>query len=309
MGLLLLRDLFYLLAFVFIVTASYNFFRALEQRRAFKSRIWHLRRNMEVSEVKKEEMDTSFVVRVLRPWMTRWAESLYRSSPEGTKERVGTRLIQAGRPMTTDEFMVLKISALVVLGLLGTFMALALKEPGLLSILLIAAFLLLGVRLPELWLSRAIANRIKRLHRDLPDVLDLLAVSVQAGLGFDGAMQKITEKFHGPVQEEFTQFLKENRVGKPRSEALRDMVLRTGSDDMKSFVATVIQADELGVPLSKVLLIQAEHLRIKRFQRAQEQAMKAPIKMLFPLVFFIFPSMFVVILGPAVVQFAQGFHL
>jgi tight adherence protein C len=136
----------------------------------------------------------------------------------------------------------------------------------------------------------------------LPDVLDLLTVSVEAGLGFDQAVVKVIEKFKGPLAEEFHRTLQEVRMNKPRREALRALADRVGIDDLTAFIAALIQADQLGVSIAKVLRIQSDQMRIKRRQRAEEQAQKASIKMLFPLIFFIFPAMFIVLLGPAVLS-------
>ena len=148
-------------------------------------------------------------------------------------------------------------------------------------------------------------NRGKEIQRDLPDILDLLTVSVEAGLGFDAALVKVVERKKGPLADEFGIVLREIRVGKPRKEALRELSERVKVDDITSLVSAVIQADQLGVGISNILRIQAEQVRTKRRQQAEESAMKAPIKMLFPLVFFIFPTLFVVLLGPAIIQIAE----
>ena len=135
----------------------------------------------------------------------------------------------------------------------------------------------------------------------IPDALDLLTISVRAGLGFDAALGKVVEKLHGPLSDEFRRALAEVRVGKERREALRDIVARTEVGPLTNFIGAIIQAEQLGVSISKVLQVQSEQLRIERRQRAEEQAAKAPIKMLFPLVGCIFPSLFIVILGPAII--------
>jgi tight adherence protein C len=139
-----------------------------------------------------------------------------------------------------------------------------------------------------------------------PDTLDLLTISVRAGLSFDGALTKITEKTTGPLADEFRRVLAEIRVGKVRRDALRDVVSRTEVPALTNFIGAIIQAEQLGVPIAKVLQVQSEQLRIERRQRAEELAAKAPIKMLFPLVGCIFPSMFIVILGPAIILIMQN---
>jgi len=162
----------------------------------------------------------------------------------------------------------------------------------------------IGFMFPELWLSRRIKRRQKQILLAVPDTLDLLTISVKAGLSFDGALAKVVEKTLGPLADEFRRSLAEIRVGKVRREALRDVVGRTEVPALSNFIAAIVQAEQLGVPIAKVLQVQSEQLRIERRQRAEELAAKAPIKMLFPLVGCIFPSMFIVILGPAVILIA-----
>jgi tight adherence protein C len=162
----------------------------------------------------------------------------------------------------------------------------------------------MGFFLPELWLSRRIKRRQKEILMAVPDTLDLLTISVRAGLSFDGALAKVIEKVQGPLSDEFRRSLAEVRVGKVRREALRDIIPRTEVPALSNFIGAIVQAEQLGVPIAKVLTVQSEQLRIERRQRAEELAAKAPIKMLFPLVGCIFPSMFIVILGPAVILIA-----
>ena len=161
--------------------------------------------------------------------------------------------------------------------------------------------LLFGYTIPEFWLGGRVKKRQKAVLLQIPDALDLLTISVRAGLGFDGALGKVVEKLKGPLTEEFRRALAEIRVGKPRRDALRDIVPRTEVPALTNFIGAIIQAEQLGVSISKVLQVQSEQLRIERRQRAEEMAAKAPIKMLFPLVGCIFPSLFIVILGPAII--------
>ena len=160
---------------------------------------------------------------------------------------------------------------------------------------------LLGYTVPEFWLGGRVKKRQHAILLQIPDALDLLTISVRAGLGFDAALGKVVEKLEGPLTEEFRRALAEVRVGKARREALRDIVPRTEVAPLTNFIGAIIQAEQLGVSISKVLQVQSEQLRIERRQRAEEQAAKAPIKMLFPLVGCIFPSLFIVILGPAII--------
>jgi tight adherence protein C len=140
----------------------------------------------------------------------------------------------------------------------------------------------------------------------LPDALDLLTISVEAGLGFDAALSKVVEKMEGPLVDEFRQALAEVRMGRPRREALRDVAQRADAQPVSNFIGAIVQAEQLGVPIAKVLQIQSDQLRIQRRQRAEEAAAKAPVKMLFPMVGCIFPTIFIVILGPAIITVIRG---
>jgi tight adherence protein C len=164
-----------------------------------------------------------------------------------------------------------------------------------------------GYTIPEFWLGGRVKKRQKQILLQVPDALDLLTISVRAGLGFDGALGKVVEKLKGPLTEEFRRGLAEIRVGKARRDALRDIVPRTEVPALTNFIGAVIQAEQLGVSISKVLQVQSEQLRIERRQRAEEMAAKAPIKMLFPLVGCIFPSLFIIILGPAIILIMINF--
>ena len=166
--------------------------------------------------------------------------------------------------------------------------------------------LAVGFILPEFWLGSRIRKRGLEMILQLPDALDLLTISVEAGLGFDAALAKVVEKMEGPLITEFRQALAEIRMGRTRREALRDVVSRADAQPVANFIGAIIQAEQLGVPIAKVLQIQSQQLRIERRQRAEEAAAKAPVKMLFPMVGCIFPTIFIVILGPAIVTVMGG---
>jgi tight adherence protein C len=165
----------------------------------------------------------------------------------------------------------------------------------------------LGYFLPTIWLGLKIRSRQTSILRALPDALDLLTISVEAGLGFDAAMAKVTEKWSDDLSQAFSRVLVEIQMGTVRRVALRSMANRTDVSELTSFVAAIIQADQLGVSLARVLHIQSEQMRIRRRQRAEEMANKAPIKMMVPLVFLIFPALFVVLLGPALPSLMNAF--
>jgi tight adherence protein C len=164
-----------------------------------------------------------------------------------------------------------------------------------------------GFLLPGIWLDRKIKARRKEITKALPDAIDLLTISVEAGLGFDPALMRVAEKWDNALTREFARVLSEMRIGKTKREALREMSQRVDEDGLASFVSSVIQADQLGVAITHVLRIQSEAMRMKRRQRAEAAAQKAPLKMLFPMVFLIFPALYVVILGPAVPQMMEAF--
>jgi tight adherence protein C len=218
------------------------------------------------------------------------------------------KLDLAGNPNNwtpADVLGVRGFSAVVCIALFGVPMFLAGTElPQFLLFTGISA--VLGFYIPVFWLNFKIRNRKHEIQRSLADALDLLTISVEAGLGFDAAMVKVTEKWDNELSRAFARVSAEIRLGKLRREALRDMANRADVTDVSNFIAAVIQADQLGVSLAKVLRIQSDQMRIRRRQRAEEQAAQAPVKMMFPLVFLIFPSIFIVLLGPAVLIFASS---
>jgi tight adherence protein C len=219
------------------------------------------------------------------------------------------RLAMAGNPgdLKLTDWMGVKILVSIAMGAI-MFLLVGVLSRNLTGGLLIAALGAgIGYLAPEFWLGRKIKARQKVILVMIPDTLDLLTISVRAGLGFDAALAKVVEKLPGPLSDEFRRALAEVRVGKARRDALRDMVPRTNVAPLSNFIGAIVQAEQLGVSISKVLQIQSEQLRIERRQRAEEQAAKAPIKMLFPLVGCIFPSLFIVILGPALISIAKTF--
>jgi len=169
-----------------------------------------------------------------------------------------------------------------------------------------------GYLFPDLWLRQKVQGRQKEIRLSLPNALDLLTISVEAGLGFDAALVRVTEKYRNALTEEFTQVLNEVRLGRARLEALDDMGRRVAVEELHSFIQALIQSEQLGVGIAKVLRIQSEEMRRKRRQRAEEQAAQASLKMLFPMIIFIFPTIFIVLMGPAVLlvlhSFSGGAH-
>jgi len=241
----------------------------------------------------------------LRPALRRVGEFLEGLGLSGRKERLARLIWQAGRPhnLRPADITALQL-VLVVAGIAaGGILALA-PSTRLLGLQLAVLGAVTGYRLPIGYLESRARARRAALERALPEILDLLTVSVQAGLGFDAAVAKVTAKLQGPAAEDFGFLLRDIRV-RGRMEALRRWGERSGVPDIKTFVAALVQADRLGVSVSRVLAVQSSAMRTKRRQRAEERAMQAPVKLLFPLIFFIFPTIFVVLLGPAALHLIE----
>jgi len=261
---------------------------------------------MQAKNLEELELQQPLFERTIRPLMGRLSGSVARVTSQSFSVTTEKRLALAGNPGDLRVADWLGIKAIGVLVGVGLFFLLFVF-PGLIGVPVPINFLMLlvggmmGYTIPEFWLGGRIKKRQKAILLQVPDALDLLTISVRAGLGFDGALGKVVEKLKGPLTEEFRRALAEIRVGKTRRDALRDIVPRSEVPALTNFIGAVIQAEQLGVSISKVLQVQSEQLRIERRQRAEEQAAKAPIKMLFPLVGCIFPSLFIVILGPAII--------
>jgi tight adherence protein C len=249
-----------------------------------------------------------FSQRVLSPLGDRLAGWTLKLHPRTTVEGVSARLMAAGmgRSISPTTFLAFK-SALAIGGvLLGAVFGGAVTGPG--GVLLFAIALGgIGFIAPDFAVSGRARSRKDRIRAELPDALDLMAVSVEAGMGFDGAIAKLTEHMTGPLADEFALTLSEIKIGESRQDALKKLAERTGTPELSSFVRSIIQADQLGISLGRILRVQATDSRLKRQAAAEEKAMKAPIKMLFPTVLFIFPAMFLVILGPAFLNLSKIF--
>jgi len=246
--------------------------------------------------------------RVLAPAAARLARIALRVNPRVTVESVGHRLLAAGmgRTMTPTVFLAAKAVLGGVSALFGFLFGVS--SFGLLGAMVLAGlFAAGGFALPGIYVSGKAKRRREAIRAELPDALDLLAVSVEAGLGFDGAVAKLTEHMEGPLTEEFSLTLGQMRIGESRQDALKKLAERVETQEVATFARAIIQADQLGISLGRILRLQATDTRLKRQAAAEEKAMKAPIKMLFPTVLFIFPAMFLVILGPAMIQLTKLF--
>jgi tight adherence protein C len=253
------------------------------------------------------ELQAPFAERVLRPLVKRLARVGRRGDQGGVIARTDAKLEKAGYPggLRGADWMGVKLLATIVFAVGFFFLGLLIgRAPlGFIFGLLGAAVGFIG---PEFWLGSRIRKRSMDMILQLPDALDLLTISVEAGLGFDAALAKVVEKMEGPLVNEFRQALAEIRMGRTRRDALRDIVGRADAQPVSNFIGAIVQAEQLGVPIAKVLQIQSQQLRIERRQRAEEAAAKAPVKMLFPMVGCIFPTIFIVILGPAIVTVMGG---
>jgi tight adherence protein C len=261
---------------------------------------------MQAKSLEELELQQPFLERTLRPLASALSGRVSRMASSSFQEKAEKRLALAGNPgnLRVADWLGVKAVGAVVGAVLFVILFVVvgfMKLPIPLNFGMAVVGLLLGYTVPEFWLGGRVKKRQHAILLQIPDALDLLTISVRAGLGFDAALGKVVEKLVGPLTEEFRRALAEVRVGKARREALRDIVPRTEVGPLTNFIGAIIQAEQLGVSISKVLQVQSEQLRIERRQRAEEQAAKAPIKMLFPLVGCIFPSLFIVILGPAII--------
>ena len=260
-------------------------------------------------KLEEDELSKPFSERVLRPLLIKTSQIIARFAPLKSHDKLQRDLQYAGNPwnLLPQEFQALQYGLIILLFSGGWFLALLAGKSAFMQLFLALTGGILGALMGKFYLSSLIGSRQAAIQKELPDVLDLLTVSVDAGLGFDSALMRVVDKSSGELSNELRKTLQEIQMGKTRREALRDLGERTGVEDLLTFVGSMIQADQLGVSISKVIRTQADQMRLKRRQRIEEKAMKAPIKMLIPLVLFIFPSIFIVLLGPAILQLLKAF--
>ncbi|MDX6513932.1 MAG: tight adherence protein [Gaiellaceae bacterium] len=246
-----------------------------------------------------------FQHRVVAPAVKHLAAMTLRLNPKASVDTIAHRLLAAGLAtrISATQFLACKGGLAIGGGLFSLVLGIA--TAPLAGIVLAPVIAVVGFLVPDAVLTLCIRARRERIRAELPDALDLLAVSVEAGLGFDGAITKLTEHMDGALVQEFALTLGEIRIGESRHDALKKMAERVPASEVSSFVRSVVQADQLGISLGRILRVQAADSRLRRQAAAEERAMKAPIKMLFPTVMFIFPAMFLVILGPALLNLAH----
>ena len=245
-----------------------------------------------------------FDERVIAPAIDGLGRRLAAMLPGALVRRTERRLVLAGRPMAIAPFftIVAGMSSVFVLAYLLAVFTSAGGSPAPLAVMAVAPFALVGAILPMFWLSMQARARQRVILRSLPDSLDLLTITVEAGLGLEGAFKQLVDKQDGPLADEFRQMLREVGVGKTRRQALLDLADRIDLDGARSFMNAVIQSDELGTSLAKTLRVQSQTLRVRQRQRVEQEARRAPVKMVFPLVFCLMPSLFIFILGPIIVS-------
>ncbi len=253
--------------------------------------------------------ERSFRERILSPMVQDLIMILSRLAPYQNTERLNKLILLAGRPyrLTVAKLIGLKVLAAISVAVISVIYTDG--RPFVVRFLIVVFGAMLGFYLPEYWLVREKKKRQKEITKALPDTLDLLTTCIDAGLGFDAAIQKVSEKWNNPLAQEFRMASIEMNMGFSREEALRHIIERTEVPEVTSFIAVLIQAHRLGVSISNVLHQQSRQLRLRRRQWAEEEAHKAPVKMLIPLALFIFPAIFIVILGPAIPRFLTEFPL
>jgi len=254
----------------------------------------------------EDEMRKPFVERVVNPAYQRFINALGNITPGSIKKKYENMIMQAGvgRKFTPNSILSIQLMLSIVMGAFFYLFIRLLSGEG--NVMLSVLFGAFGFFLPYVRLNSTAQIRQKRVRSGLPDLLDLLYISVEAGLGFDTALKKSADKMPGPLSDEIKKALDDIAKGRDRQDALKGIIRRTGVDDINTFITAVIQSEILGTNIASMLRTQSTVMRQKRRQRAEEAAMKIPIKMLFPLIFFMFPALFVVILGPAVISIIEN---
>src|SRR5512142_2918896 len=264
-----------------------------------------------VTSLEQIEMQQPFTQRVIVPLLQRVGELSSGFTPQKVLEDTTRKLEIAGNPGRIDAATFLSTRFIVAIFFGGILLAVGLFSPNKWplgqTILVVLVFTVLGFFFPQLWLQSRINARQKEIRKAMPDALDLLTICVEAGLGFEAAMSKVSEKWENQLSLALLRTIREIQLGKARRDAMRDMADRIGIPEMISFVAAIIQSEILGVSLAKDLRIQSDQMRVRRRQRAEEQAHQAPVKMILPLAFLIFPSIFIILLTPAGIQLQRSF--
>ncbi|MCZ7532998.1 MAG: type II secretion system F family protein [Acidimicrobiia bacterium] len=259
---------------------------------------------------RQDHLQKDFSQRAVAPMMRGIGRFALRFTPTGWVARAQKKLVWAAwaERMDGNTWAAIRLISAIA-GVVAAFLLVPLVSGTLMRVAVGGLVLFLGAFGPEVSLNRAIDDRRKQMEKQLPDIIDLLVISVEAGLGFEAAMARVVQTVPGALSSEFQRTLAETRVGISRHAALRNMSERTDVDNLNSFILALIQADQFGVSIARMLRVQAEEMRVKRRQRIQEKAFAAPVKMIFPMLFCIFPSIFIIILGPAALSISQNLKL
>lgn len=255
-----------------------------------------------------KELDKPFADRVIEPFQQRALAIGRRMSGADTAERIRRKLDLAGNPpgWTVDRVLSGKVLGAVIGLFAGLAFQLMLGSP-MMRIIAVIGVTVVGFFAPNLYLYQRAHERAERLQRDLPDAIDLLTISVESGLGFDAAVQQVARNTEGPLAEEFSRVLREMQIGQGRADALRALGERTNVGDVRTFVGAMVQADSFGIPIAQVLRVQSAEMRVKRRQRAEAKAQQVPVKITIPLIFCILPTLFIAVMGPAVLSILDSF--
>ena len=294
-----------LLAAIAVIIVSLRRNAAGEEDDPLQARLAEFIQRGNVTSLEEIELSQPFSERVIVPVIRRMGEFSARFTPQKAIQDTARRLELAGNPWPIDAATFLAIRFILAVVLAGLLIAVVLISPpsnASDNFMYIGGAAFAGFFLPHLMLSSKITKRQNEIRKAMPDALDLLTICVEAGLGFDAAMSKVSEKWENELSLAFARTIREVLLGKVRREALKDMSDRLGIAEMTSFVAAIIQSEQLGVSMAKVLRIQSDQMRLKRRQRAEEEAHKAPIKMIIPMALLIFPSIMIIILTPAAIS-------
>lgn len=290
------------------VTLTVVAFMTRPSASAIESRITDFRNRAVGYEPEIVDLEVPFVDRVLRPSIEGVSRAFGSILPASLLASIQQQLIMAGNPMSLNAFVTFWAILLAAFGGTGLMLFVALPSNLLMPKLgAMAVLLMLGWVFPRTWLKGKLKGRQKLVTKGLPDAMDLITTCVEAGLGLDAALSRVAEKTEGPLATELQVMMRDVALGKLRREAMQELADRIGVEELTSFITSVIQAEQLGVGVAQVLRVQADQLRTKRRQKAERSAHEAPIKMLFPLILFVFPSFLIVILGPAGIRIATSF--
>ena len=292
--------------FVTLAVITYLVLAPAEERASARASLRHLD-EYTVGPIRDEELHDPFGARVIAPVVGKLVGLGRRITPGGYVDQVRRKLTIAGKPTAEDldRFLAVRVLTIALVPVAVFVVVVVLNRTDRLGLAAILFLTLVLVLAPDAMLNRQMAERQQAMRRKLPDILDLLAISVEAGLGFEQALDRTISAVPGPLSDEFHRMLGEARVGATRASALQALDERTDVPELHAFVLAILQADTFGVSIAHVLRLQADELRVKRRQLAQEEAQKLPVKMLFPMVFCIFPALFVVVLGPAIINLRE----